>query len=304
MIYFVSAAISNPIVKAIKLAKTISSGNLEVSFDSDRKDETGDLAKSLSAMAEKLKIIIAEVIQSSNNIANSSLDLSRFAEELSEGSGSQAASAEEISASMEEIVSSIHQNTENAQETKKIALKAVAGIREGNEYTETLAESINNIAEHITIIGDISRQTNILAINAAVEAARAGEHGKGFAVVAAEVRKLAVRSQAAASQIDELSGKGVKLAKSTRQKLTEIIPDIEKTALLVQEIAASSLEQRAGADQVSEAIQELNLITQQNAGSSSRFSQNSDALAQQAENLKDLIAYFNVKEDEDKNEYF
>jgi methyl-accepting chemotaxis protein len=295
LIYVISSAISKPIVKGINFAKTISSGNLEVRLDIQSKDETGELAESLSAMAEKLKVIIAEVIQSSNKIADSSLDLSRFAEQLSEGSGSQAASAEEISASMEEMVANIHQNTENAQETKNIALKAVEGIREGNTMTQKLADSIHDIAERITVIGDISRQTNILAINAAVEAARAGEHGKGFAVVAAEVRKLAVRSQKAAKEIDELSSHGVKLANNTTSKLTLILPDIEKTAILVQEIAAASLEQRTGADQVSEAIQQLNIITQQNAGSSSQFSQNSETLAVQAENLKDLIAYFRVK---------
>lgn len=297
LIYFISAAISKPIVESVNFAKTISSGNLEARLQTDKTDETGDLVLSLSEMADKLRIIITEVIHSSNTIANSSTDLSHLAEELSEGSSSQAASSEEISASMEEMVSNIHQNTENAQETKKIAILAVEGIREGNKFTQKLVDSINEIAERISIIGDIARQTNILAINAAVEAARAGEHGKGFAVVAAEVRKLAVRSQLAASQIDELSGNGVKLASDTKKKLTEIIPDIEKTAILVQEIAAASLEQRTGADQVSEAIQQLNLITQQNAGSSSRFFKNSEALAQQAEILKDLIAYFRVEED-------
>lgn len=295
MIYFISAAISKPIIEGIDFAKTISSGNLEARLETFSNDETGDLAASLSAMAEKLTIIMTEVIQSSNNIAFSSAELSGFAEQLSEGSGSQAASAEEISASMEEMVANIHQNTENAQETKNIAIKAVEGIRVGNQSTNELANAINDIAERISVIGDIARQTNILAINAAVEAARAGEHGKGFAVVAAEVRKLAVRSQEAARQIDGLSAQGVKLANTTKAKLTEIIPDIEKTAILVQEIAASSLEQRSGADQVSEAIQQLNLITQQNAGSSARFSENSDTLAQQAENLKDLIAYFRVE---------
>lgn len=296
LIYFISAAISKPIVEGINFAKTISSGNLEARLEISSNDETGDLAESLSAMAEKLRIIMAEIIHSSNKIANSSLDLAHFAEELSEGSSSQAASAEEISASMEEMVSNIHQNTANAMETEKIAIQAVEGIRQGNESTKSLSLAINNIAEKISIIGEISRQTNILALNAAVEAARAGEHGKGFAVVADEVRKLAMRSQEAAKQIDDLTIQGVKLAKDTREKLMNIIPSIEKTAVLVQEIAAASLEQKSGANQVSEAINQLNVITQQNAGSSSSFSQNSEALANEAESLKTLIAYFSVKD--------
>lgn len=298
LIYFISAAITKPIVESVNFAKKISSGNLEARLNTKQNDETGDLAESLSEMAEKLRIIISEVIISSNTIANSSTDLSHFAEDLSEGSNSQAASSEEISASMEEMVSNIHQNSQNAVDTKNIALKAVDGIREGNKFTQSLSLSINDIAQKITIIGEIARQTNILALNAAVEAARAGEHGKGFAVVSDEVRKLALRTQEAASQIDELSVNGVKLAAKTKQKLTDVIPDIEKTAVLVQEIAAASLEQRVGADQVSLAINQLNLITQQNAGSSSSFSKNSEALAQQAEILKDLIAYFQVENEE------
>ena len=298
LIYFISDAISKPIIEGVNFAKTIASGDLEVQIKIRGNDETGELAEALSAMADKLRVIMVEVIQSSNKIADSSLDLSRFAEDLADGSSSQAASAEEISASMEEMASNIHQNTENAQETEKIAVKAVEGMREGNIYAQSLVQSINDIAEKISIIGEISRRTNILALNAAVEAARAGEHGKGFAVVAAEVRKLAIRSQLAASEIDELSLNGVEIANKTKNKLTEIIPDIEKTALLVQQIASASLEQRTGADQVSEAIQQLNIITQQNAGSSSRFSLNSDTLAKQAEILKDLIAFFNVQNEE------
>ncbi|MDA3906790.1 MAG: methyl-accepting chemotaxis protein [Bacteroidales bacterium] len=294
LIYFISNKISKPIIEGVEFAKSISSGNLEARLEIRQNDETGELAESLSAMAEKLKIIIAEVIQSSNKIADSSLDLARFAEQLSEGSDTQASSAEEISASMEEMVTGIQQNTQNAQETKNIAQLAVKGIREGNEYTQTLATSINDIAERVSIIGDISRQTNLLALNAAVEAARAGEHGKGFAVVAAEVRKLAERSQQATKEIDELSSNGVKLANRTKIKLTEIIPNIEKTAILVQQIAIASLEQKTGAYQVSEAIQQLNIITQQNAEFSSTFFRNSEDLALQAENLKMLIAYFSV----------
>lgn len=295
IIYFIAGRISDPIVKGVEFAKSISAGNLNAQLSIGQNDEIGDLAEALSLMAARLTKIMSEIIQSSDTIANSSLELLNSSERLADGANHQAASSEEISTSMEQMVSRIHQNTRNAQETEKIAIKATQGIQSGNESTKALILSMNNIAKKISIVGEIAKQTNLLAINAAIEASRYGMQGKGFAVVAAEIKKLAEKSQLAAKEINELSTSGLIQAKETGNKLLEIIPDIEQTAKLVQEIVASSLEQKISSEEINQGIQQLNKVTQQNAGSSFELSLNSKNISKQAENLKKLIAYFRIE---------
>jgi len=295
IIYFIAVKISDPIVKGVEFAKSISAGNLNTQLAIDQNDEIGDLAESLSIMAARLTKIISEVVQSSDAIAESSLELLDSSVKLADGANNQAASSEEISTSMELVLSRIQQNTQNAKETEKIALQAAKGIQVGNESTKALIQSMNNIAQKISIVGEIAKQTNLLAINAAIEASRYGIQGKGFAVVAAEIKKLAERSQLAAKEINELSNQGLFQAKETGNILLEIIPDIEHTALLVKQIAASSLEQKISSEEINAGIQQLNRVTQQNAGSSFELSVNSKNISKQAENLKNLIAYFKIE---------
>ena len=234
------------------------------------------------------------VMAGAENITTASSQMSSTSQEMSQGANEQASSAEEVSSSMEEMAANIKQNTDNAQQTEKISLKAAGDVLEGSKAVNQTVESMKEIATKVSIIGEIARQTNILALNAAVEAARAGEHGKGFAVVAAEVRKLAERSQAAAGEIDQLSQSSVDVAEKSGKLLADIVPDIQKTAKLVQEISAASIEQSSGADQVNNAIQQLNQVTQQNAASSEEMATSSEELSTQAEQLTELISYFNL----------
>jgi methyl-accepting chemotaxis protein len=295
IIYFIAARISDPILKSVDFAKKISSGDLHAKLSISQKDEIGDLADSLSQMASRLTTIMSDIIQSSDTISERSLELLESSVKLSEGANNQAASSEEISTTMDQMLSKIQQNNRHAEETAKIALKAAAGIQEGNAATQILILSMKNIVQKISVIGEIARQTNLLAINAAIEASRYGIQGKGFGVVAAEIKKLAERSQLAAKEINDLSNLGLLQARETGEKLVNIIPDIELTAHLVKQISDSSNEQRLSSIEINQGIQQLNQITQQNAESSFLLSLNSKNISEQTENLKELIAYFRIK---------
>jgi methyl-accepting chemotaxis protein len=195
---------------------------------------------------------------------------------------------------MEEMASSIRQNTDNAMQTEKISIKSSIDAKEGGKaVTETVA-AMKEIATKISIIEEIARQTNLLALNAAIEAARAGEHGKGFAVVASEVRKLAERSQSAAGEISSLSTRSVAIAEQAGEMLTKMVPDIQRTAELVQEITASSKEQDTGAEQINKAIQQLDQVIQQNASASEEMASTSEELSSQAEQLQHSISFFDI----------
>ena len=295
--YAITRMIVIPVMKGVTFAQKVSEGDLTAQIDVDQKDEIGQLAKALTHMVKKLREIVTSVVAGADNISAASFQMSSSSQQVSQGASEQASSAEEVSSSMEEMVANIQQNTDNAQQTEKIALKAADDVLEGSKAVNQTVVSMKDIADKITIIGEIARQTNILALNAAVEAARAGEHGKGFAVVAAEVRKLAERSQAAAAEIDQVSKSSVEVAERSGKLLSEIVPDIQNTAKLVQEISAASIEQNSGAEQVNNAIQQLNQVTQQNAAASEEMATSSEELSTQAEQLMEIINYFKTGEE-------
>jgi len=273
-----------------QIANNIAKGKLNIEIE-DAENRIGVLG-SLYTMVLKLREVIESTLSGAENISAASQQLSSGSEEMSQGASEQASSTEEVSSSMEEMTSNIQQNTENAQETEKISVIAAKGISEVEKAAKESLTSIKQIAEKITIVNDIAFQTNILALNAAVEAARAGEYGRGFAVVAAEVRKLAERSKIAADEIVSLSTYSVKATEDSGELMSKIIPEVEKTARLVQEITAASLEQNSGADQINNAIQQLNQVTQQNAAASEEMSTSSEELSSQAEQLKDVVSFF------------
>ncbi|MBU4525560.1 MAG: HAMP domain-containing protein [Desulfomicrobium sp.] len=291
---FLTKGITGPVQKGVEFARKLAQGDLTAKLDVDQKDEVGILAQALRDMVAKLREIVGEVQSASDNVASGSEELSASAEQLSQGATEQAASVEEVSSSMEEMGSNIRQNADNATQTEKIALKAALDAEAGGKAVVQAVGAMKNIAEKISIVEEIARQTNLLALNAAIEAARAGEHGKGFAVVAAEVRKLAERSGTAAAEISELSSSTVTVADQAGQMLIKLVPDIQRTAELVQEISAASNEQNAGAEQINKALQQLDQVIQQNASASEEMASTSEELSSQAEQLQSSIAFFHL----------
>ncbi|OWO92688.1 chemotaxis protein [Rhizobium esperanzae] len=278
--------------KTAEIATQIASGDLTVSpkplSDKDA------LGLALEQMVERLRGVVADAISAAENVSSGSQELSASSEQVSQGASEQAASAEEASASMEEMAANIKQNADNADQTEKIARQSAKDAEMSGEAVSRAVQAMRTIADKISIVQEIARQTDLLALNAAVEAARAGEHGKGFAVVASEVRKLAERSQSAAAEISSMSGDTVKAAQEAGDMLGRLVPDIRKTAELVSEISAACREQDVGAAQINEAIQQLDKVTQQNAGASEQMSATSEELASQAEELQASIAFFKV----------
>jgi methyl-accepting chemotaxis protein len=296
----ISNNISKSLKKAVRLAEEIANGNLNVSLDINQKDEVGQLSDALNRMTAKLQEIVSNVIEGTNNIASASEQMSSTSQQLSQGANEQASSIEEVSSTMEEITSNIQQNTDNSQETKKISAGALRDIILVTEKSKIAVEANKVIGTKIQIINDISFQTNILALNAAVEAARAGEHGRGFAVVAAEVRKLAERSKIAAEEIVSIVSNSIKANEEASTLLLNTLPNIEKTAQLIQEITAASVEQSNGAEQVNVAIQQVNSVTQQNAAASEELASSSEEMASQAEQLSELVSFFKIDDKTNK----
>lgn len=329
--FWLTRSITKPLSKGVEAAEKLSLGDLDSHIEIDRNDETGHLLMSmkkmienlsttvgvakqiaegdltakvkilsdkdtlgqaLSIMVERLSEIVGNIKVVANNVASGSQQLSAGSEELSQGATEQASAAEEASSSMEEMSANVRQSADNAQQTEKIALRSAEDAGEGGKMVAETVNAMREIAGKISVIEEIARQTNLLALNAAIEAARAGEHGKGFAVVAAEVRKLAERSQMSATEIIKLAGSSVEVAEKTGEMLGRIVPDIQKTAGLVQEISASANEQNAGSEQITKAIQQLDQVIQQNAQASEELSSTAEELSTQADNLQQVIAFF------------
>jgi methyl-accepting chemotaxis protein len=275
----------------IEVVSKVAEGDMTVAIKTAPGDTDSMLAV-FKSMVERLAKVIGEVRSSADALASASEEISATANTLSQNATEQAAGVEQTSSSMEELGSTVTQNAENAKVTDGIASKSSTEAKEGGDAVKETVDAMKKIAGKISIIDDIAYQTNLLALNAAIEAARAGEHGKGFAVVAAEVRKLAERSQVAAQEISSLADNSVGMAERAGTLLNEMVPSIGRTADLVQEIAAASREQRAGLEQINQAMSQLSQTTQSNASASEELSATSEEMSAQAVQLQEMMGFF------------
>jgi len=294
----IAGVLTRAVANVVAQAERAAGGDLTVRIAATSQDELGQMARALNRMLESFHDLMTRVQHATHQTANASRQLAAGSEQLSSGAGEQASSLEETTATLEEMGASITQNAENSRQMEAMALKGAKDATEsGKAVTETLA-AMQAIAEKISIVEEIAYQTNLLALNAAIEAARAGEHGKGFAVVATEVRKLAERSQSAAKEIGGLTSSSVKVADRAGAALAELVPAIQKTAELVQEVAATSREQAAGVTQMNKAMGQVDQVTQRNASAAEELSSTAAEMASQAESLQQLLAFFRVSQGE------
>ena len=275
------------------IVERVAQGDFTVQIDLRPNDRTSLLA-SLSAMVAQQREVLSEVRVMSGNLHSASEQLTSTATGLSTGAAQQAASVEETSASIEEMTATINQNTDNAKVADGIASKTAGSASDTGKAVENMVHAMKEIAGRITMIDDIANKTDLLAINAAIEAARAGEHGKGFATVAVEVRKLAERSQVAAREIGELAGRSVGIAEKAGGQLTEMLPGIDQTATLVQEIAAGSREQATGIRQINQAMTQISSTMQSAAASAEELSATAEEVSASAGQLQTLLEQFNL----------
>jgi methyl-accepting chemotaxis protein len=293
----VSRALSRRIRRTVHALDALATGDFRDRLDDDARDDLGVMAASLNQMVDAIGRVVRDVAEGSTSVATGAEEMTATAGQVAAGAGQQGTATGETTAAMEQMAASVQQNASNAKQTDLLAARAATDTQASGAAVSQTVTAMKHIGEKISIIEEIARKTDLLALNAAVEAARAGEHGRGFAVVASEVRKLAERSSVAASEISELSRSGMTLAESAGGMLDQLVPQIRRTAQLIQEVSSASLEQSTGIEHTNKALQDLDRVTQQNAAAAEEMAATCAELSSQAHRLQTAIGFFRTSHD-------
>ena len=284
--------LGNIICEIKEVLGKMSNGDLTSKIELDLPGDFNAIKLNINEFIDNLTQMVEKIRTNSTEMGIASSEVNKTSQTLSMGAEQQSSSLEETTAAVEELTGAIDENSKNATETNEIANEASSMAKQGGDAVSQTVESMQIIADRISIIEDIVYQTNLLALNAAIEAARAGEHGKGFAVVAAEVRKLAKRSQVAAKEISTITKDSVKVSEEAGELINSLVPKIERTAMLIQSISTASVEQSKGIEQISNAMLQLDDVTQSNSTSAQELSSAAEELDGQSNGLVKLMEFF------------
>jgi methyl-accepting chemotaxis protein len=292
----IARALAVPIREAREVARRLAKGDLTARVKAGGRDEVGELLGAQAELVGELSHVIGEVRVGADALSHASNQVAQASHGLSQGTTELNSSVESITTALQEMNGSIQKNAENSRVTDEVARRGARDAREGGQAVAETVAAMNVIAQKISIIDEIAYQTNLLALNAAIEAARAGDHGRGFAVVAGEVRKLAERAQKAAGEIGGLASSSVSVAHRSKELLDALVPSIQRTADLVQEIAAASHQQAAAVGLIHQAMSQVDQVTGRNASTAEELTSTSEEMSAQAESLRQLMEFFQVEE--------
>jgi len=284
--------LGNIITEIKEVLGKMSNGILVSKIELELPGDFNAIKLNINEFIDNLTQMVEKIRTNSSEMGIASSEVNKTSQSLAAGAEQQSSSLEQTTAAVEELNGAIEENSRNANETNTIATEAASMARKGGESVSQTVEAMQIIADRISIIEDIVYQTNLLALNAAIEAARAGEHGKGFAVVAAEVRKLAKRSQVAAKEISTITKNSVKVSGEAGELINSLVPKIERTAMLIQSISNASNEQSKGIEQISQAMLQLDGVTQSNTTSAQELSSAAEELDGQSNGLVRLMEFF------------
>lgn len=289
-----SRKVTAPLFAGLSFAQTLLTGDLRKKMSVEMNDEFGDLAQSLNGMTTKLSEVAKKISKGVSEVLETSEEISELTRQVSDGATQQASTVEELASAVEQIADTFKNTSRIAAKTGQISNETSNDLDKVSAASNDSLNAIRQIADRITVVSEIAFRTNLLALNAAVEAARAGNHGAGFAVVAAEVRRLAERSKIVAQDINDLSDETVKITEKTGDELQIVIPQIKKSASLIQDVVNAIIELEGGIQQINAAIQQLNHVTQSNAASGEEIYATTDMLASNAQNLSSIVKFFKL----------